>query len=190
MNLLILTLGGATMEFFEIISKRRSVRNFKNKAIPEEYIKKIIAAATMAPSGGNMQPWEFFVIREGEIKKQIVSATYTGYDTTGPPQHWIESAPLIILVCVDQKRPASRYGKEGKTICLLDAGCAIENILLAVTALGLGACVVTGFRKDEVKTILNLSENIQPVALIPVGYPKEIPDPPYRLPLEEVVHII
>jgi len=178
------------MDVFEAIYKRRSIRSFKSEPIPEKYIKKILTAATMAPTGGDMQPWEFFVIKNPNIKKRIIETTYTGYDATGTPQYWLREAPVMILVCVDQKRTGARYGKEGKElISFLDSACAIENIFLSATALGLGSCWVVGFDKEKVKEILSLND-LAPLALVPLGYPSHVPDAPYRLELKYIVKFI
>jgi nitroreductase len=178
------------MDVFEAIYKRRSLRSFKSSPVPEDYVKKIIAAATMAPTGGDMQPWEFFVITDQNIKTRIIETTYTGYDTTGEPQYWLQNAPVLILVCFDKKRTGARYGKEGaKVIPLLDCACAIENMLLAATALGLGGCWVWGFNKEKLEKVFSLN-GLEPLALIPLGYPSHVPNAPYRLELEYIYHEI
>lgn len=174
------------MDVLEAIYKRRSIRSFDSTPVPEDYVKTIIAAATMAPTAGDMQPWEFLLIKNQDLKKRVIEATYTGYDTTGKPQYWLQSAPILILVCFDKKRTGARYGKEeAKVIPLLDCACAIENMLLVATALGLGGCWVLGFNKEKLEKVLSLN-GLELLALVPLGYPDHVPDAPYRLELEYI----
>lgn len=179
------------MNIFKAIEKRRSIRNFKNKSVSDEKILKIIDAAIKAPSAGNMQPWEFFVIKNEKTKAKIVDSTFMGYSKSGKSQEWLNKAPILIIACIDIKRPGARYGMQGvEKYSLLDISGAIENMLLAATALDLGSCWVGGFDEEEVRDILKLDKNIKAVGIIPVGYYTNLPAPPNRLSLDDVVHFI
>ncbi|HDO41379.1 MAG TPA: nitroreductase family protein, partial [Candidatus Bathyarchaeota archaeon] len=101
----------------------------------------------------------------------------------------IEEAPVVIVVCADESRSSWAYGSRGASLyCIQDTAAATENMLLAACALGLGACWVGAFREDEVKRILKVPGGLRPVAIVPIGYPAERPNPPPKRPLEEVVH--
>ena len=179
--------GTLTKDFFEVITTRRSVRRYKPDPTPDELVKKLIDAARWAPTGGNLQPWMFFVVKDPQMKDAIVQTTYVGYDKkTGRPQKWIRNAPMLILVGVDTKTGA-RYGRSSaESVALLDIGACIENLLLAATAMGLGSCWVAGFDADQLAQTLHLPKEIQLISLVTIGFPQKIPSPPPRLSVEEI----
>ena len=171
------------MEFFEAIQKRRSIRKFKKEDIPDELIQKALSAAILAPSAGNLQSWYFIVVKNKEIKLLLQEAAWG--------QSWIGEAPVVIVVCADLNRNAI-YGERGRSLFVFhDTGAAIENLLLAATALELGSVWVGAFNEQEVGKILNLdTPKLLPVALIPLGYPAEKPSGVPRRPLKEVVKYV
>jgi len=167
------------MEVFEAILKRRSVRNFEKREIPKEKIEKLKEALIWAPSAGNLQARRFYFVFNEEIKKKLAVAALN--------QNFIAQAPLVIVGCCDLEK-ISWYGERGRnlyTIC--DVSAAIENLLLMATAEELGACWVGAFDEEKVSKILSLSQNERPIAIIPVGFPKEIPFPPEREPKENLI---
>lgn len=169
------------MEIFEAIKQRRSIRAYKREDVSEGEVKKLIDAARLAPSAGNIQPWEFVIIKDAEIKKKLATAALD--------QTFIKEASVVIVVCADEARSSRRYGNRGATLyCLQDTAAAIQNILLAAHALGLGTCWVGAFREELVKKALNTPLNMRPVAIIPVGHAAEKPRAPSRRVLEEIVH--
>ncbi|RLF13512.1 MAG: nitroreductase family protein [Thermoprotei archaeon] len=169
------------MELFEAIRSRRSIRRFRDEDIPEEDLKKILEAAIWAPSAGNLQPWEFIVVKNEETKRRLAMAALG--------QMWMTTAPVIIVVCANLEKSAWRYGTRGRELyAIQDTAAAIENMLLAAHALGYGSCWVGAFDEDEVRRILNIPEGVRPVALIPIGRPAERPSPPSRIPLDRVVY--
>lgn len=169
------------MEVLEAIKSRRSIRAFKSQEIPEETINKLIEAACWAPSAGNIQPWEFIIVRNNEIKRRLVEAALG--------QEFIAEAPVVIVVCANEERSARGYGLRGKTLyCIQDTAAAIQNINLAAYSLGLGTCWIGAFREEEAREALKIPNGIRPVAMIPVGYPNEAPQPPRRRPIQQVVH--
>lgn len=169
------------MDVFEAIRGRRSIRAFKSVDVSEEIVNKLIEAACLAPSAGNIQPWEFVVVRNREVKRRLVEAALG--------QSFIEDAPVVIVVCANEERSSMGYGIRGKTLyCIQDTAAAIQNLHLAAYALGLGTCWVGAFREEEVREALKIPRGIRPVAIIPVGYPAEHPQPPKRKPLQQVIH--
>jgi nitroreductase len=169
------------MDVFEAIKGRRSIRAYKAVDVPEETVEKLIDAARWAPSAGNIQPWEFIVVRNPEIKRRLAEAALG--------QSFIEEAPVVIVVCADEERSARGYGVRGRTLyCIQDTAAAIQNIHLAAYALGMGTCWVGAFREDEARRILGIPEGIRPVAIIPVGFPAESPAPRSRRPLKQIIH--
>lgn len=151
------------MDIFEAIQKRRSIRIYKQKPIPDEIITKILDAGRKAPSAGNIHPEIFIVIREQEIKDKIASAALN--------QTFISDAPVVIVACADVEKSESRYGMRGRNLySIQDTAAAVENMLLAAAALGIGTCWVGAFNENKISEILDLPENIRPLAIIPVGY--------------------
>jgi len=169
------------VEIFGIFKSRRSIRSFTGENVSDEKIEKIIEAARWAPSAGNIQPWEFIVIRRLETKREIAKAALN--------QFFIEEAPVVIVVCADEARSSRVYGSRGASLyCIQDTAAAIENMLLAICALGLGACWVGAFNEEEVKRILRIPRGLRPVAIIPIGHPAERPSPPHKRTLKDIIH--
>ena len=169
------------MDVFEAIKGRRSIRAYRDMDVSQEIVEKLIEAARWAPSAGNIQPWEFIIVRNPETKRRLAEAALR--------QSFIEEAPVVIVVCADEERSARGYGTRGRTLyCIQDTAAAIQNIHLAAYALGLGTCWVGAFIEDEARKILNIPEGVRPVAIIPVGYPAESPSPRSRRPLKEIIH--
>src|SRR5690625_697489 len=128
-----------------VIYQRTSVRSFKNKPIPKDMLEEILTAGTMASNSGNMQPWEFIVIDNTEMKKLVAESTYAGYYAKGASyQSWVKEAGVIIVACTNFKRTIAAYGEDGNLWALLDTAAAIQNMLLTATAMGLGGCWIGG----------------------------------------------
>ncbi|MBM4400911.1 MAG: nitroreductase family protein [Crenarchaeota archaeon] len=169
------------MELSEAIKGRRSVRAFKQQDMPEEAVEKLIDAARHAPSAGNIQPWEFVVVRNLEVKRKLAGAALN--------QAFVEEAPVVIVVCANEKRSSMGYGIRGKTLyCIQDTAAATQNMLLTAYSLGLGTCWIGAFSEDEAKRALNAPEGMRPVAIIPVGYPDETPSHRGVRPLSQIIH--
>jgi len=169
------------MDVLEAIKGRRSIRAFKNQDVPAETVEELIDAARWAPSAGNIQPWEFIIVRKPRIKRRLVEAALG--------QMFIEEAPVVIVVCANEERSSQGYGVRGETLyCLQDTAAAIQNIHLTAYSLGLGTCWVGAFREEETRKILKIPHGVRPVAIIPVGYPAESPSPRRRRPISQMVH--
>ncbi len=157
------------MDTLEAIRKRRSIRRFTKEAVPGRILETIVDAGRLAATGSNRQPWDFVVVTErARIEQFKVSGA------------WIEQAAAVIVVVMD---PASRWWVE-------DGAAAIENMLLASTALGYGACWVEGDalpREEQFKTMLGVPGEKRVMALIPIGVPAETPSPEKKT-LEAVLH--
>ncbi|RLI06048.1 nitroreductase family protein [Candidatus Bathyarchaeota archaeon] len=169
------------MDVFEAIFTRRSVRQFSKKDVSNEDLKKILEAGTWAPSAGNVQPWEVIVVKNHETKLRLAEAALH--------QDFIGEASVVLVVCVDLDMASLTYGERGKTLyCIQDSAAAIQNMLLAVHALGLGACWIGAFHEETVKKILGIPPRYRPVALIPIGYPTYSPRRISKKTVDEIVH--
>jgi nitroreductase len=169
------------MELFEAIRGRRSVRSYGKGDLPQNDLKQILEAAICAPSAGNLQSWEFVVVRDNEGKRALAEAAYG--------QDFITKAPVVIVACANRTRSASRYRERGRSLySIQDTAAAIQNILLAAYALGYGSCWVGAFDEERAARIVHAPPEAGPVAIIPVGRPAESPEARSRLSLDKVAH--
>lgn len=169
------------MDVIEAIKNRRSTRAFTNETVSREEVEQLIDAARYAPSAGNIQPWEFIIIREPKIKKSVAHAALD--------QTFIEQAPVAIVVCADTAKSGRGYGSRGTNLyCIQDTAAAIQNILLSAQALGLATCWIGSFDENQVKEILDLPNAIRPVAVIPLGHSAAGGRTRPRRTVEEIIH--
>jgi nitroreductase len=157
------------MDALEAIGRRRSIRQYTGEAIPREDLARIVDAGRLAATGSNRQPWDFVVVTD--------QATIAKFKPSG---HWMEKAAAVIVVIMD---PSSRWWVE-------DGSAAIENMLLAATALGYGACWVEGDalpREEFYKQLVGAPPEKRLLALVPVGVPAESPTKEKKA-LEQVMH--
>jgi nitroreductase len=167
------------MEFNDVLQGRRSVRHFNNRlAVSDDDVRALLAAATEAPSAGNIQPWRFTVVRSREARESLSGAIR---------QRWATSAPVVIVVSVDPRPCAARYGSRGEFLyALQDTAAAAENILLAAVDRGLASCWIGAFDEAAVRSALGIADPITPVAILPIGHSAESAAKPSRRPLDEV----
>jgi nitroreductase len=205
------TLIDATMK---VIQDRRSIRDYTDEPVSEEDIKMILETGRQAPSGENAQPWRFIIVRDEKTRNKLgaiagggsgrrftaefvtkkMQARFSGLKdeekkkkvfqklTSGKVSTFLADAPLNIVVC----------GKKDVWDMPYDTSAAIENMLLMVTALGLGACWVIApcidIRDEErVKSLFGLSEGYKAVSIIAIGHPTRPHKPRPRLPMNELV---
>lgn len=168
------------MELKEVLLKRRSVRKFKDDSVSDEFIHELLEAAMSGPSACNRKPWEFYVIKNPGVLKDLKKTTLFGR----------MNAPLAIVVCGNLSRALPM---QLSSYWIQDCSAATENILLRVTDLGLGAvwCGVHPQKNAEenIRKCLGLDKKIIPLNIIWIGYPNEEVEP--RTQYEEKrVHII
>jgi nitroreductase len=203
----------ADNDIFHILYTCRSMRRLKPDPVPDELIYQVLDAGIRAPSGGGVQAWRFVVVTEPEIKRQIAEIYQRGwrsaekrYAEAGASlsedknmraaaylaEHLAE-APVLLFACLRARRiHAERLAAANATNFLRIIGGsiypAVQNILLACRALGLGATLtsITTQYEDEVKAILGLPESITTYALIPIGYPIGRFGPVTRVPVEQI----
>ncbi len=198
------------MQLIEAIKARRAIRQFKPDTVSDAFIKELLDAARLAPSGTNLQPWRFVVVKSNEAKTKLGEGT---------PLPFVSQAPVVIACCVDSlalatvgqrlkelreagalsgtpleepnsssfsKRPSMDEATT-KAYLWLNAAIAIDHITLRAVDLGLGTCWVMMFDQDKVKKALDLEDRYSVVALIPVGYPDHNPAPRPRMTLDEII---
>lgn len=197
------------MDVFDAIKKRRSIRNFKPDAIPDEVLDKLLEALRLAPSGVNRQPWKFIVVKDKETREKIADACrFNPSRATGQP--FIAEAPVVIVACGSEKTAAARYRKkedgqmwvsdgaavieemktgpvEYQSTMLLDLAIAMDHLALTAASEGLGTCWIEGMDEPEVKKILGIPDDVKLAIVMPVGYPVSWPEAKPRKPLEEII---
>ena len=207
-------------ELDELLRSRRSVRRFKPDAPPRELIESVLAAAVTAPSASNKQPWRFLVVANRETIDAMAAAVRAAVDRIataidpafeesfrayGDYFTRFEEAPLVIvplfrpltilsnlaserIEAADAARIAAMERQSG----LIGTSMAMENLLLAAHAAGLGASGMTGplVAVDAIRELLRVPPSWEIAALIPIGYPDESPPPTARKPAEKVTQWI
>ncbi len=200
------------MELLDLITYRRSIRRFKQSAVPDEMIRELLDAARLAPSARNCQPWRFVVIKSPSCKEQLAKAVL---------QPFVTRAPLVIVVCIDKNAMSKEYLKQrteelfkarsffpspvenfdfndyvskkvtgpefDQSYINLNVAIAIDHLVLRAVDLGLGICWVMEFDNKKAKEILSLDDRFEPLVLLPIGFPAEKPKPRPRLTLEDIL---
>jgi nitroreductase len=166
------------MSILDVMRKRRSVRRYKEDPIPEDVFLRVMEAARLAPSGKNLQPWRFIVVKDQGLKEKLAVASLN--------QKFIARAPVVIVFC---GYPDNCYQHQGRYMKSwpIDVTCAIDHLMLQAQEEGLGTCWIGAFVEAEVKPILNIPDDVRVVALTPLGYPEEEPRDRGRKPLEEII---
>ncbi len=170
------------MDLYQVLHDRRSVRKYKSDPVPEEKLIRILEAARIAPSWSNMQCWRFIIVRDPETKKQLAESM----PAKNPAVRAVgETAPLVIVVCAD---PQESGHQDGKSYYLLDAGLAMQQLMLAAHAEGLGTCWVAWFDEEKARKACAIPEQYRVVALSPLGVPEKMPSARPRKELSEIVY--
>ncbi|MCU4176598.1 nitroreductase family protein [Carboxylicivirga sp. N1Y90] len=149
------------MHFNQLLRERYSVREFKPLKVSKALLVEVLEAGRMAPSAANKQPWKFILVSEDDNLKKLKKAY---------KRDWFKAAPQIIVICGDHDASWKR-SFDGKDHCDIDAAIAIDHMTIRAAELGLGTCWVCHFQPDLIKEALELPEGIEPIALLPIGYP-------------------
>lgn len=161
----------------QLFAERFSVRKYNDKAIDKEIITQLMEMVRLAPSAVNYQPLHFIVIQD---KSRLAELTKTY------PREWFSKAPSVIVACVNHHQSWKRPN-DHKDFGDVDVAIAIDHLTLAAVELGLGTCWVCNFDAKMCSEILKLPTHIEPLALIPIGYPAENAPEKKRKPTEEFV---
>lgn len=163
-------------DVLKAIQTRRSVRRYTDAPVSREQIEAILEAGRFAPSGKNTQPWRFVVVESEAKRSELV--------TLFPQQGLVAATPVTLAVLLNREAGYDEL-KDVQGI-----GAAIENILLAVHSLGLGACWMGRACDKEIEQFLGAREGEELMALIPIGHPAEVSTPTSRLSLQEIARFI
>jgi len=188
-------------DFLDVVLSQRACRSFTDEPVTDDVIESVLTAATHAPSAENTQPWAFIVIRDPALRSRIGELTRRAWEGGGrqfsekrlnpamlAEVHdgavgGVSAAPVLIVVCGDTSRCVPM---------MLEASVwpAVQNLLLAATASGLGSALTTLATRfgDELREVLALPNHVQAMAVVPLGYPTRRLGAPKRLPLSERAH--
>ena len=150
-----------SMNFIELATKRFSVRNFEQRTVEKEKLVYVLEAARMAPSAVNFQPWKFIVVTKPELLESVQTVYH---------RQWLATAPVIIIALGNHNK-GWRRKSDDKDYTEIDVAIAIDHLTLAATEQGLGTCWICNFDVEKCSRLLNIPDHLEPIALIPVGYP-------------------
>ena len=162
------------MTVYETILKRRSIRRFTNKAVPDAVLEKCIDAARLAPSGRNQQLCEYIVINDAQVLpgifENIGGSAKLSPDKGGPTPAQTAKAYTIVLINKAKEGDSTR-----RRVTLYDVGMAAENIILTALEQGIGGCPILMFNEKDLKLILEIPDDYDIALVIAMGYPDESP---------------
>ena len=164
------------MEFSKLIERRYSVRAYKPEAVDDDTLHRVLEAARLAPTAANRQAFGLIVIktagREAELRKIY------GKD-------WFVDAPLIICAC---GIPGKNWVRgDGRNYVDVDVAIVMDHLILAAADAGLGTCWIGAFDPAAAREVLNLPDEVEPIAFTPLGYPADQPGPKRRKEMSEIV---
>lgn len=154
------------MNFLELVQTRRSLRAYLDKPVEQEKLEYVLECARLAPSWKNMQCWRFIAVDDAAGRAALADSM----GESNPGRKALTSAPLVIVLCAV---PKESEVWEGKDFMMLDAGLAMEHLILAATEQGLGTCWQGLFKEEKVKKSLNIPDDVRVVAMTPLGYAAE-----------------
>lgn len=164
------------MQVRDAIKARRSIRKFQNKQIPKEKLDKILDSGRLAPSASNRQAWKFVIVQDSVIRKKLAIASRN--------QIFVgEASAIIIAVSLNPDYVMSC----GVPSYAVDISTALDHMMLSAVEEGLGTCWIGAFNQQNVKDILCIPDDYKVVALLPIGYPAENPEPRPRKSLNQII---
>jgi nitroreductase len=188
------------VEVFEAINTRRSIRNFTDAPVDDDAINTILEAGRWAPSWANTQCWKFVVVRDPAVKAELAGAMIDiqlpDRVVDNPAKKAINTVPVLIAVCAETGKSGGKPGPGGGEFSyvtdkgdwfMFDTALAVENMCLAIRALGLGTVILGLFEAEKAEKALNMPEGHRVVVMMPVGVPAREGNAPPRKELGEFV---
>lgn len=164
------------MEFSELIEQRYSVRAYKPDPVEEEKLERVLDAARLAPTAANRQPFQLLVIQT-QGRKDELHEVYN--------KAWFVEPPLLICACGLLEKGWTR--RDGKSYVDVDVAIVMDHLILAAANEGLGTCWVGAFNPDAARQVLDLPDEVEPIAFTPLGYAADKPGAKKRKSLDELV---
>lgn len=165
------------MDFYQTINARRSIRSYRPDPVPDDVFNRVMEAARLAPSAKNIQPWKFITVRDPKVRQELAIACNN--------QQSVAQAPITICGCAIERICYRGMGGYWNSWAV-DLSIALDHLILAATAEGLGTCWIGAFKEAEVRRVLQIPEDIKIVALTPLGYPVHEARAMPRKPMSEI----
>jgi nitroreductase len=165
------------LSVFETISNRGTIRRYLDQPISQENLIKIIEAARLSQSAANRQPWQFIIVTDVSMKKNLSKASRN--------QESVSTAAAVIVYLANPTEAAKVGPFEG---FLIDGSIAIENMVLTSWEFGIGSCWIGAYDEKTVKELLGIPETLRVVSLLTLGYPNEKPKAKNRKILTDILH--
>lgn len=146
--------------------QRCAVREYTSQQVPDEVLQYILEVARLSPSAVNYQPWHIVVIRGEELLGRMAAEVY--------PRQWFSTVPCCVVVCGNHNE-SWRRSSDGKDHCDIDVAIVTQQMVLAAAELGVATCWVCNFDVDACKRLLQLPQEVEPIVLLPIGYPASLP---------------
>lgn len=173
----------------QVIKERRTIRKYQNKPVSDELLNTVLEAGRWAQSWANTQCWHVIVVKDEKVKKELQKTL----PTRNPAYQSIVDAPILLCLCA-RENVSGFYKGNACTVfgdwLLFDMGIFAQNIALSAHSLGLGTVIVSLLDHNSAKQILNLGEDKELVALMPLGFPADIPSAPHRKEIKDFVQYI
>lgn len=174
------------METQEAIKSRRSIRHYQATAVDDKTLELVLEAARQAPSWDNTQCWQFIVVRDAGNRNKLADML----PRTNPAARAIREAPVVIVACAELGKAGYLGGKPASDKgdwYMFDVALAMQNLVLAAQSLGLGTVYIGWFDEEKTASFLNIPEGYSIVAMTPLGYPDQHPEPRPKKKLAEIV---
>lgn len=153
------------MDFDKVLKKRRSIRKFKKKIVSEGDVSEIVNAGNYSPSSGNIQNWEFIVVKDPDVRDKVADVCVDG--------SWIKKADFLVVVLNDESEVVEYYKERGKKYAIQNCAAATQNMLLKAADLGIGSCWIGAYDDKKVREILQIPEDLAIEAILAFGYAAE-----------------
>ena len=165
------------------VLSRRSIRQYTAQDIPDTVLQSILEAGRQAPSAMNLQPWHFIVVTDPQLKQQLADGRYNQF---------ITECPVTIIGCADTsvtvKNPYLKKLYETHQFSIVDVSIALQNMVIAAWAQGVGSCWIGDFRDSHVKSVLQIPDQWRVVALLTLGYPVNPPQSKTKKPFNNIIN--
>ncbi len=164
------------MDFLKLAWERISVRGYRPDPIPDDVLNQVLEAGRAAPTAKNLQPFQIIVIHT-EGREEELRRIYN--------KDWFVEAPIVMVIAA--LRDEAYVGRRGKDYADVDCAIAMDHMILAATALGLGTCWIGAFEPDVAREVLGMPDEAEPIVFTPLGYPVDSGRVKQRKPLDQIV---
>ena len=163
-----------------VVQRRRSVRRYSREPVSDGLLQRLLEAAQLAPSAGNLQARDFIVVRDSNMKHELAEAAYG--------QFFVSMAPVVLVGCANTARSRAAYGQRAELYAVQDVTIAASYVQLAAEALGVATCWIGAFDEQRIARALRVPEDVRVVLMLPVGYPDENPSARPRMDRNQFTH--